>query len=60
MVVGVVAKYWKAASGEESRRWPLRKPTDLELGACHREADELSDKVGKAAAALSVEAERNE
>ena len=32
---------------------PLRKPVDLELDGCPREAEELSEKIGKAAAALT-------
>ena len=52
VVFRAVARYWKAASGNESRRWPLRKPTDVELRACSRETHELTDQIGKAAAAL--------
>ena len=47
-----VARYWKAASGRERGRWPLRKPAGVELGACSRAADALSEQVGAAAAAL--------
>ncbi len=52
VVFRAVGRYWKAASAKESRRWPLRKPIDVESWACSREADELADKVGKAAATL--------
>ena len=52
VVFRAVATYWKAASGNESRRWPLRKPTGVELRACYGESDELATRVGKAAAAL--------
>ena len=51
VVFGVVSRYWKAAADENSR-WPLREPSDLGLGACPPEAEELSERVGKAAAAL--------
>ena len=52
VVSRAVATYWKAGSDDEGRRWPLRMPTDLELLTCPREADELSDHIGRAAAAL--------
>lgn len=52
VVFRAVAEYWKAGSADEGRRWPLRKPIDVELGACSREADELAHRVGKAAVAL--------
>ena len=52
VVFRVVSRYWKAAAADESRRWPLREPSDLGLGACPPEAEELSERVGKAAATL--------
>ena len=51
VVFRVVSRFWKAAAAaDESRRWPLREPSDLGLGACPPEAEELSERVGKAAA----------
>ena len=50
VVFRVVSKYWRAAAADESRRWPLREPSNLERGACPPEAEELSERVGKAAA----------
>ena len=53
VVFRVVSRYWKAASAaDESRRSPLREPSDLGLGTCPPEAEELSERVGKAAATL--------
>ena len=52
VVFCVVSRYWKAAAADESRYWPLREPSNLGLGACPPEAEELSEQVGKAAAAL--------
>ena len=51
VVFRVVSRYWKTAADENSR-WPLREPSDLGLGACPPEAEELSERLGKAAATL--------
>ena len=55
VVSGAVSAYWKELRTVASRDWALRKlPPDVELSSLSKEARELAESIGRAAAGLDV------
>lgn len=54
VVFRVVSIYWKDAAPSAGERWALRRPGDVEPGACPPGAEALAARIGKAAAVLDA------